>query len=72
MRRPFLVGERLYLRLLEESDVGEEYIGWLNDPDVTRYLPSTGKFPSTPETLRKYLGRQKYKGDHRSIRSGFL
>ena len=56
MRRPFLVGQRLYLRLLEESDVGEEYVGWLNDYEVTRYL-ETGKFPSTPETILRYLER---------------
>lgn len=54
MRRPFLIGERLYLRLLEESDVGEEYLGWLNDYEVTRYLEA-GKFPSTPEDVRKYV-----------------
>jgi len=54
MRRPFLIGERLYLRLLEESDIGEEYLGWLNDSEVTRYL-ETGKFPSTLETMRGYL-----------------
>ena len=54
MRRPFLIGERLYLRLLEESDIGEDYLGWLNDVEVTRYL-ETGRFPSTLETMRKYL-----------------
>ena len=56
MRRPFLVEQRLYLRLLEESDAGEEYVGWLNDYEVTRYM-ETGKFPSTPETIHKYLER---------------
>jgi len=56
MRRPFLVGKKVYLRLLEDSDIGEEYVGWLNDYEVTRYL-ETGKFPSTPESIRKYLER---------------
>lgn len=56
MRRPFLVGEKTYLRLLEESDIGEEYVGWLNDYEVTRYL-ETGQFPSSPEAIRKYLER---------------
>ena len=56
MRRPFLVGQRLYLRFLEESDITEDYIGWLNNHEVTRYL-ETGKFPSTPQTVRKYLER---------------
>jgi len=54
MRRPFLIGERLYLRLLEESDIGEEYLGWLNDAEVTRYLEA-GTFPSTTHTIRKYI-----------------
>jgi len=56
MRRPFLVGKKVYLRLLEGSDIGEEYVGWLNDYEVNGYL-ETGKFPSTPEAIRKYLER---------------
>lgn len=56
MKRPFLVGPRLYLRAFEESDITEEYLGWLNDPEVTRYL-GVGKFPETPATVRKYLER---------------
>ncbi|MBI3954328.1 MAG: GNAT family N-acetyltransferase [Chloroflexi bacterium] len=56
MQRPFLVGQKLLLRPLEESDVSEEYVGWLNDQEVTRYL-ETGKFPATLETVRKYLER---------------
>ena len=56
MRRPFLVGQSLYLRMLEESDITEEYINWLNDCEVTRYL-ETGKFPATPETVRQFVGR---------------
>lgn len=54
MRRPFLIGKRLYLRSLEESDIGEEYLAWLNDYEVTCYLES-GKFPSTPESIRRYV-----------------
>ena len=56
MRRPFLVGQRVYLRLLEDADVGEEYVGWLNDREVTRYL-EVGKFPSIPETVGQYVER---------------
>jgi RimJ/RimL family protein N-acetyltransferase len=40
--------------LLEESDINEDYLGWLNDHEVTRYL-ETGKFPSTPQAMRRYL-----------------
>jgi len=54
MRRPFLMGDRLYLRQFDEADIGEDYLGWLNDHEVTKYLES-GKFPSNLESLRTYL-----------------
>jgi ribosomal-protein-alanine N-acetyltransferase len=56
MRCPFLTGERIYLRLLNETDITEDYVGWLNDSQVVRYL-ETGRFPSTPETIQKYIER---------------
>lgn len=56
MKNPFLVGERIYLRLLDESDVNETYVGWLNNKEVTRYL-ETGKFPSTLQSIQKFLDR---------------
>jgi len=51
-----LQGERLLLRSLGESDVSEDYISWLNDPDVTRYL-EVGKTASTQVTVQAYLER---------------
>ena len=54
MRRPFLAGERIYLRALEESDVSGPYLDWLNDYEVTRYL-ETGSFPTTEDALQKYV-----------------
>ena len=56
MEQPFLVGERLYLRPLQESDVNEEYLSWLDDYEVTRYL-ETGRFPGSLVSVRKYLER---------------
>ena len=56
MSKPFWIGERVYLRPLEDPDVNEEYLGWLNDPEVTRYL-AVGESVTTRETLRAYLGR---------------
>lgn len=53
---PFLQGPRLYLRPLEAADLNADYLGWLNDHDVTRYL-ETGRFPVTIEDLRAYLAR---------------
>ncbi len=53
MHRPFLIGSQLYLRRVEDSDLNDTYLGWLNDPVVTRYL-ETGKFPTTLGSLRAF------------------
>ncbi|MBI2524605.1 MAG: GNAT family N-acetyltransferase [Candidatus Rokubacteria bacterium] len=50
----FLVGERVYLRAVQQSDAGETYGGWLNDPEVTRYTESRF-FPTTADKLREYV-----------------
>ena len=34
MKRPFLIGKRLYLRPLEEDDI-DRCLVWINDPDIT-------------------------------------
>lgn len=33
-----LAGKNIYLRPVRVSDVTKEYVGWLNDPEVNRYL----------------------------------
>jgi RimJ/RimL family protein N-acetyltransferase len=56
VKNAFLVGERLYLRPLDESDVGDDYVGWLNDPEVTRFL-ETGRWPTSAESVRAWVRR---------------
>ena len=51
-----LVGELVYLRTLKDSDVSADYIGWLNDPQVTRYM-EPGRSDATAGTVRAYLER---------------
>ena len=51
-----LVGTQCYLRPFGPSDCSDDYIGWLNDPDVTRYL-ETGRSRSTRESVQRYLAR---------------
>jgi [ribosomal protein S5]-alanine N-acetyltransferase len=46
-------GSNVYLRPLERTDLGESYLGWLNDPEVTRYT-ETGIFPTTAQDLEKF------------------
>ena len=50
------MGEQVYLRSLQEPDIGDEYLSWLNDPEVTRYL-ETGNSTATLASLRDYLKR---------------
>jgi len=49
----FMSGSLVYLRPLERADLNERYLGWLNDPEVTRYL-ETGTFPSTIHDLEDF------------------
>jgi RimJ/RimL family protein N-acetyltransferase len=43
----------VYLRPLEREDLNARYLGWLNDPGVTRYM-ETGTFPTTTGDLEKF------------------
>ena len=45
--------ERLILRSVTADDVGEQYLGWLNDPEVTRFLETVG-CPNL-DALREYV-----------------
>src|SRR3972149_1107027 len=54
--RRILTGEKLYPRPLEDSDIGDEYLSWVNNPEVTRYL-ETGKAPVSLPDLHRYLER---------------
>ena len=33
-------GETIYLKLLEVKDVTQDYVSWMNDPEVNKYLES--------------------------------
>lgn len=63
MRNPFLIGERVYLRSMELSDVGEPYIQWLNTEGVSETLDVF--FPSTRESLEEYV--RKRLGSHSEV-----
>lgn len=54
MAQPLIVGDRVYLRTLEQSDITEEYRGWLNDYEVTHYL-EVGRFPVSIDEMRRWL-----------------
>jgi len=52
---PFIVGEKVYFRCMDESDVEGPYLDWLNDEEVTRFLTTVGHFPVTKEYLLHYI-----------------
>jgi RimJ/RimL family protein N-acetyltransferase len=47
-------GQDVFLRPLMEEDVGEDYLGWMRDPLVTRYLESRDR-TQTLDTLRTFV-----------------
>jgi len=53
-----LHGKRIYLRPVAPSDANENYLRWMNDPEVTRYLES--RFVRhTAEGLRDYIAEKQ-------------
>ncbi|MDA1129830.1 MAG: GNAT family protein [Chloroflexi bacterium] len=49
-----LTGDTVILRPLTHSDIGQEYLSWLNDREVTRYL-GVGGSRSTIADVEKFL-----------------
>ena len=56
----FIIGERIYLRAVEESDY-ERIIDWLNNQQVTRYM-QRGVYPETIIGCKEYNGQTRSKG----------
>ena len=54
-------GDRLYLRPVRLEDATERYVGWLNDPETTRFLETAG--PQTIATVREYIERYQGRKD---------
>lgn len=49
-----ITGQRIFLRQLAEENVSEDYLGWMQDPLVTRYLESRDQ-TQTLDTLRAFV-----------------
>ena len=54
-----LVAERLLLEPLSLKQLSSKYVGWLNDPQVNKYLETRGGY--TIEKLRSFLEEQEKK-----------
>ncbi len=53
-RLPVISTARLVLRDIELSDITEDYLAWLNDPETTKYLEIRFT-PQTMEDVREYV-----------------
>jgi len=54
MDRPFLVGEKIYLRPFDLDDIDGEYIQWVNDEEMVRFN-DTLKRPTTFNQAKEYV-----------------
>ncbi|MFH1877230.1 MAG: GNAT family protein [Candidatus Omnitrophota bacterium] len=58
----FIEGANIYLRDVSLGDVNDVYLGWMNDPEVTRYLEA--RFSEhTLESIRDYVEKMASKED---------
>ena len=63
MDTPILQGDRIYLRRLTEDDASEDYVRWMNDPEVNQYLESrfcTHTIESTKAFIRSVTNDNNY------------
>lgn len=57
-----ILGSKIYLRNLTRADATPAYVGWLNDPETTRYLES-GRRVETIESIADYISRYEGRDD---------
>lgn len=58
MRLPFLVGKKLYLRVLTPEDINEKYLSWLNDAECVKFMRHR-VFPSTFKSLEEFINSRQ-------------
>lgn len=62
MKVPFLVGKKMYLRILTKEDINERYLAWLNDRECTRYMRHR-VFPTSVEALEQFVASRTWPND---------
>lgn len=51
---PVLQGSKIILRRLTEDDVSDDYVRWMNDPDINQYLESRF-YTHTVESVKDFV-----------------
>jgi RimJ/RimL family protein N-acetyltransferase len=62
-KQQFLVGESIYLRGIEASDLTADYQSWFNDAEVCQFN-SHHRFPNYPEAMADYYNRVIKSNNH--------
>lgn len=62
LKSPFLVGKKLYLRLLTKNDINQRYLSWLNDKEVVRFMRHRA-FPTSLKALEDFVASRRWSGD---------
>jgi ribosomal-protein-alanine N-acetyltransferase len=52
----------IHLRDVRESDLNDEYLGWMNDPEVNKFLETRFR-PQTMDDLKYYFHNHREKQD---------
>ena len=64
-----IIGERIYLRRFKTGDISERYVRWLNDPQVNKFLSTSGHH-QTFEIVKSYVN--SYKNDKKRLLLGIF
>lgn len=51
-----LIGKDIYLKILSSEDIGQNYLNWMNDPEITQYLESRWKSYNISD-LQNFVGK---------------
>jgi RimJ/RimL family protein N-acetyltransferase len=62
LKLPFLIGKKLYLRILKKGDINDRYLSWVNDHEVVRFMRHR-VFPTTAKALEEFIASRKWPGD---------
>jgi len=57
-----MTGKLVFLRKLREEDLNENYLGWINDPEVLKYRENKS-YPSSMAQLRAFYDALQLKTD---------
>jgi RimJ/RimL family protein N-acetyltransferase len=55
---PYLVSANIYLRALEQRDVSDRYVRWLNDPEIRNNVVA-GNFPQGYDSIREFVASMR-------------